>query len=133
MSSTKPVRIEGIKDIRRSVNRLGTELDTKAAKGALKEMNAEAAEKVKQTASGLVPVRTGKLSNTLRASGTQKSARVRAGTKRVPYAPPIHFGWPARGISPQTFLYDALDKRRNEVVDVYEKRLSALIREYRLY
>jgi HK97 gp10 family phage protein len=133
MSETKPVRIDGIKDIRRSVNRLGKDLDKDAAKGALKEMNAEAAEKVKQTAAGLVPVRTGQLASTLRASGTQKSARVRAGTKRVPYAAPIHFGWPARNISPQPFLYDALDKRRNEVVDIYEKRLSALIRKYRLY
>lgn len=133
MSQTKPVRIDGIKDIRRSVNRLGKDLDKDAAKGALKDMNREAAETVKKVAVGLVPVRTGKLAATIRASGTQKSARVRAGVKRVPYAGVIHFGWPAHKISPQPFLYDALDARKNDVVDIYEKRLSALIREYRLY
>jgi len=133
MSETKPVRIDGIKDIRRSVNRLGKEIDKDAAKGALKDMNAEAAEIVKQKAATLIPVRTGRLAATLRASGTQKSARVRAGFKRVPYAGVVHFGWPRRNISPQPFLYEALDSRRAEVLAVYDERLSKLIKEYRLY
>jgi hypothetical protein len=107
-------------------------MDKNSAKGALKEMNLEAATIVKKKADGLVPVRTGRLAATLRASGTQKSARVRAGFKRVPYAGVVHFGWPARNIRPQPFLYEALDSRRAEVLAVYDERLSQLIKEYRL-
>jgi HK97 gp10 family phage protein len=129
---TASVRIEGHKQVRKAINRIGDEMDRDAAKGALKEANLEAATAVKNTANGLIPVRSGQLQQTLRASGTQKSARVRAGYKRVPYAGPIHFGWPARRISPQPFLYDALDRRRNEVADIYDQRLSQLIKRYNL-
>jgi len=32
---------------------------------------------------------------------------VQAGRASVPYAGPIHWGWPARNIEPQPFLTDA--------------------------
>ncbi len=43
------------------------------------------------------------------------------------YAGVIHFGWPRHNIEPQPFLYDALDKRFDEVVRVYEKRITDLV------
>jgi hypothetical protein len=54
---------------------------------------------------------------------------VRAGRTSVPYAGPIHFGWPAHNIEPTPFLYDALDQRRSEVIDLYEQRVGDLIRK----
>lgn len=129
---SKSIRITGHREVRRAIGRISSEMDKNSAKGALKEMNLEAATIVKKKADGLVPVRTGRLAATLRASGTQKSARVRAGFKRVPYAGVVHFGWPARNIRPQPFLYEALDSRRAEVLAVYDERLSQLIKEYRL-
>lgn len=129
---TKAVRITGHEEVRKAIRQIGNEMDRNAAKGALKKMNLEAAELVKTVADGLVPVQTGKLAATVRAAGSQKSARVRAGYQRVPYAGPIHFGWPDRGIRPQPFLYEALDQRRSKVIDLYDDRLAKLIKEYRL-
>lgn len=106
--------------------------DNKAAMGDLKSIHKDAADVVLDKALALVPVRSGRLKNTLRSAATQRSGRVRAGFKRVPYAGPIHFGWPERHISPQPFLYDALDWRRAEVIQTYEYGLKQLRKKYRL-
>jgi hypothetical protein len=53
------------------------------------------------------PRRTGRLGSTVRAAGTKTAAIVRAGFASVPYAGPIHWGWPARAIKAQPFLSDA--------------------------
>lgn len=129
---TRAVRIEGLKEVRSAIRAISDEMDRNGAKAELRVMNLHAAEVVKQKADSLVPRRSGQLAKTVRAAGTQKSARVRAGYQRVPYAGPIHFGWPARGIRPQPFLYDALDSRRTQVVEVYERGIDRLIRDYRL-
>ena len=138
------VRVEGLDDVRRKIRRMEQGLDQDAAKGDLKAMNLEAAEIVAGVATTLVPVRSGKLRDTIRAAGAQKSGRVRSGYNipqgaavsgnwgRMPYAGPIHFGWPARNISPQPFLYDALDRRRSEVFAAYDRNMSQIIKKYRL-
>lgn len=128
----KAVRIDGHREARRRINRILDDMDQKAARGELKNMNLEAAEIVAERARSLVPVRTGTLRDTIRPAGTQKSGRVRAGFKRVPYAGAIHFGWAARNIDPSLFLYDALDQRRQEVLKHYDQQLEALIKKYDL-
>lgn len=98
----------------------------------LKDMqrtNKAAAQPVAARAKDLVPYLTGSLSASIRATATQTSGAVLAGKSSVPYAGPIHFGWPGHGISPQPFLYDALDQRRDEVVDIYERRVEELVRK----
>ena len=47
----------------------------------------------------------------------------------MPYAGPMHFGWRARAIDPNPFLYDALDERRDEVVAAYEKQTADLLKK----
>lgn len=126
------VRITGHREVRRAIGRVSDEMDRNSARGELKALNLEAATLVKRSADGLVPVRSGRLKASVRAAASQKTARVRAGFQRVPYAGPIHFGWPARRISPQPFLYDALDRRRAEVVRVYDDGLSKLIKSHNL-
>lgn len=126
------VRIEGHREVRRRIRQITDDLDQKAAKGELKRINQEAAELVAMRAEMLVPVRSGRLRDTIRAAGTQKSGRVRAGFKRVPYAGPIHFGWASRGIVPQPFLYQALDQRRLEVFLHYDRQLESLIKKHGL-
>lgn len=126
------VRIEGLKETQKKVRKILDDMDRDAAKGELKSMNTAAAEIVAGRALQLVPVRSGRLRDTVRPSGTQKSARVRAGFARVPYAGPIHFGWAARNITPQPFLYDALDARRREVLDHYDSQIGKLIKKYGL-
>lgn len=127
MARPKPaITIHGLREIRRNLD------DLDDALGDLKAIHEAAAKLVEDTADPLVPRRSGALAGTLRSSGTKTGARVKAGFKRVPYAGPIHFGWPARGIRPQPFLYDALDRRRSEVVDLYEDRVDKLIDKHHL-
>ena len=127
MARAKPaITIHGLREIRRNLDGLDDAI------ADLKAIHEEAAGLVEAAASPLVPRRSGTLAGTLRSSGTKTGARVKAGYKRVPYAGPIHFGWPARGIRPQPFLYDALDRRRNAVVDLYEDRVDKLISKHHL-
>lgn len=129
-----PVRIEGVQELRKKIRGITDDLDRDGAKGALKDLNLDAAKVVEGKAAAIIPRRTGKLASTLRAAGTQRQARVRAGYRRqgFNYAGPIHFGWYAQGIRPQPFLYDALDARRNQVLEVYDAGIDRLIKQYGL-
>ena len=105
----------------------------------LKELHLALAEMVADRAASLAPVRTGRLRQTIRASGTKTGGRVRAGFKRVPYAGPVHFGWATRPdaakgwrggpIHPNPFLYDALDQRRNQVFNAYFQGVKKIQRK----
>jgi len=99
----------------------------------LKEGNKALGEIVSERARELVPVKSGALLKTIRAAKAAGGSKVSAGTpsftSKVNYAAPIHFGWAARNIEPQPFLYDALDDRRDEVVAAYEKQTAALLKK----
>lgn len=101
-------------------------------KDELKGLHAEGANLVLEEALKKVPVRTGTLKATVRAASLQTRGEVRAGYKRVPWAGPIHFGWPARNIRPQPFLYDAIDARREQVLDAYYDAVNAAARRHGL-
>ena len=99
----------------------------------LKEGNKALGEIVGDRARQLVPVRSGALQKTIKAAQAAGGAKVNAGTpsltSKVPYAGPIHFGWRDRDITPNPFLYDALDDRRDEVVAAYEKQTADLLKK----
>lgn len=85
----------------------------------------EEGEATARGARSRAPVLRGRLRGSIRASG----GTVTAGGVGVPYAGPIHFGWPsrpnpARGwrggpIAPNPFLFDALDERERHMVDTF--------------
>lgn len=108
-----------IKDLRRAAE--------KDSLDEIKAANKEAATLVADAAKYEVPVRSGALRDSIRGTGSVKVGQVRAGKAKVPYAGPIHFGWPRRHIKPQPFIYDALDKRIGEVIDAYEQRVSNVV------
>ncbi len=120
----RQVSVEGARELRKALKTVGDE-----AKAGLKDVNLEVAEIVARAAVTKVPVRSGALRETVRAAGAQTRASVKAGFKKVPYAGVIHFGWPARGILPRPFLYDALDARRDEVMDAYTDGMADLIKK----
>ena len=117
------IKATGVKELRRELRRMGDDLED------LKTLNLDVATLVSDRAKDIVPRRTGNLADTIRPSGTKTAGRVRAGFKRVPYAGVIHFGFPARRIQPQPFLYDALDQRRGEVFDAYFKGVKKIQRK----
>ncbi len=120
----RQVSVEGARELRKALKTVGDE-----AKAGLKDVNLEVAEIVARAAVTKVPARSGALRETVRAAGAQTRASVKAGFKKVPYAGVIHFGWPARGILPRPFLYDALDARRDEVMDAYTDGMADLIKK----
>ena len=82
------------------------------------------------------------LRDSIDSRGTKTQGYVRAGGTRsgVAYAGPIHFGapsWPPDGfggfgkgtLRAQPFLYSALDQRRGEVLDLYERRVEMIARQ----
>lgn len=122
------VRVRGARELRRQFREVGNDM------GDLKELHKRLADDVAGTAKTKVPVRSGRLRNSVRGSGTKTAARVRAGNNRksgptaVAYAPIVHFGWAERNIRPQPYLYEALDDRRQQVIDAYNDEVAAIIR-----
>jgi len=116
-------QIEGLKEVMKDLRALSTD-----SREDMKDTHRRAGDIVAAAAKPLAPVLTGRLSSTITSSPTQYQGRVRIGRgQSVPYAGPIHFGWPARRIAPQSFVYDALDSRREEVLQTYERRMNDLI------
>jgi hypothetical protein len=101
----------------------------------MKPTHQQAADIVAEAARGKTPVRTGRLRRSVKGSAVMSGGRVRigyGGGAPSLYAGPIHFGWPARRIRPQPFVYDALDPKRPEVLRLYERRIDELTKKYDL-
>lgn len=125
------VKIEGLSKLQKDLRKLSTDaLDLN--KEEFLATNKKVAEIIIGESKKFVPVLTGALAESVRNASTKKSAKVRAGSVGVPYAGAIHFGWPSRGIRPNPFLYDAIDRRRDEVRDRYVDLIDALTKKYDL-
>lgn len=122
--------VEGLRELQRDLRKLGD-----ATKMEMKATHLEAANIVADDAAKKAPVRTGRLRASIKGSAVMTGGRVRIGYGGGPaslYAGPIHFGWPARRIRPQPFVYDALDPKRPEVLRLYEQRMDELTKKYDL-
>ena len=129
--SRDPIKITGLSEVQRKLRKLSTDaLDLN--KTEFLETNKQVAEIVINETKKYVPILTGALAAAIRNASTKKSAKVRAGNAAVPYAGPIHFGWPSRSIKPNTFLYEAIDARKSEVANRYAELVSDLIVKYDL-
>jgi hypothetical protein len=95
------VRIEGLNTLVRTLDKASEEISL------LKDAHAKAGDIVAAEAETIAPRRSGALAGTIKAARQARRARVQTGRAKVPYAGPIHWGWPARGIEPQPFLSDA--------------------------
>lgn len=73
------------------------------------------------------PRRTGTLASTVRPGKAASRAVVRAGFKRVPYAGPIHWGWPARNITAQPFLVDAAHTTEPRWITKYQSEVNRIL------
>lgn len=119
------IQLEGGPQLRRAF----AKMEDRA--GDLRDPARDAAETVEQEAESIVPVASGSLRDSIRSSVRRTGSSVLAGgTRLVPYAGPIHFGWRARNIEPQPFLYEALDRRRDEVVRKYAESVAGMVRRF---
>lgn len=108
------VEIEGLNKLLRALEKLDQE-----ANDSFKEVGAEVGRIVAQQAREEVPVLSGRLQASIRHVNTARGAKVRSGSKKVPYAGPIHFGWRQHNIRPNRFLYRAVDKKVDVALDMY--------------
>jgi len=94
------VQVQGAAELRRTLRRAGDDL------GDMKDVNAAVARLVATRSVASGPRRSGKLVASVRGSRAVSSAVVRAGGARVPYAGPIHWGWPSHHIAAHPFIAD---------------------------
>jgi hypothetical protein len=73
------------------------------------------------------PMRSGKLARTQKGRRRRTSAIVTAGSDAVPYALPIHWGWPSRGIAPNTWLTNAAHATEPRWAALYEDELVRIV------
>jgi hypothetical protein len=115
------IKVEGAKELRASLKRAGADMkDFTAA-------HREAAAVVAAAAGPDTPRVTGMLASSIRPGATQTQAIVRAGGARVPYAGPIHWGWPRRNITPALFLTQPAAQTEPTWTEIYLQRLEDII------
>ena len=122
------LKVKNLRQVNQALKAVGV------PKAEIKKAGLESAQNVIREAKSLVPVRSGKLRDSIRLSATAASKiTIRAGNNRtsksgVPYANPIHWGWFKRNIKPQPFFVKALGLTRDEVYRNYFDQLDKLIR-----
>ncbi len=121
MPDTALVKIDGLPRLRAALRRAGLDLaDLKAA-------NAAAAALVASAAAARAPRRTGRLAASVRGNRAVSRASVSAGGSAIPYAGPIHWGWPARGIEAQPFIATAAQATESAWVPIYQNAIEAVV------
>jgi hypothetical protein len=115
------LQVDGLRTLRRTLKAAGVSLQD------LKDAHAQVANLVVRAAEPAAPRRSGALAATMRGSGTQAAAVVRAGRASVPYAGPIHWGWPARHIKAQPWIYDAAQNSQDQWTGLYLAALEKII------
>jgi hypothetical protein len=103
---------------------------------ALDEASAQLGASLVGLARGRAPMgRTGNLRASVAfrvtrpGKGLDSQVRVTAGSPSVPYAAPIHWGWPARNIAPNYYLTDPLGRMvDHDVIDqAYADKVSEIL------
>ena len=129
MAEQTGIKVKNLKDITKALKAIGVPND------AVKQAGKDSAEAVMNEARSLVPVRSGKLRDSIRlAANARGRVSIQAGNNRtsksgVPYANPIHWGWFRRGIKPNPFFSKALGLTRDEVYRNYFNQMEKLIVE----
>ena len=129
MAEQTGIKVKNLKEITRALQAIGVPND------AVKQAGKESADAVIKEARTLVPVRSGKLRDSIRLAATARGrVSIQAGNNRtsksgVPYANPIHWGWFRRNIKPNPFFSKALGLTRDEVYRNYFNQMEKLIVE----
>jgi HK97 gp10 family phage protein len=117
------IEVKGASQLARTLRKAGADAKD------LKDVNRKAADVVVPVAKSEVPARSGRLEGSIRAGATQKAGVIRAGRKAVPYAGPIHWGWPGHHIKSHPFLADAAKTTEPKWVNLYEEEMKKLLEQ----
>jgi hypothetical protein len=132
MAQEAGIKVENLQQVLKALKQIGTPT-AEVGKAAQ-----EAADIVANMSRSLVPVRSGKLRETIKSKKQARKVLVSAGTnKSVPYANPIHWGWfydrnnfVKKNILPNPFFAKALGLTRNEVYKTYFLNINKLFNKY---
>lgn len=113
----------GARQLRRTLKQAGSDLSE------LKDVHAKVGAIVVGAGRTGAPRRSGSLAGSVRASRAAASATIRAGSARAPYAGPIHWGWPNRGIRAQPWLSEAATATEPAWTAVYEQAVDQILAE----
>lgn len=120
------IRIEGLRKTFRALEAAGT------ASQDLRDLMHSLGLIVVGAARPNTPTLSGALAGTLRAGRGKTKAVIRAGNARVPYAGVQHYGWPARGLSAQPFLTNAVQSTRAQTFAALDEGIGELLRKQNL-
>lgn len=123
MAKRPLVQVEGARELRRTLRAAGDDLED------LKAANQQAADIAATAARMRAPRRSGTLAGDIRASGTKTAGIVRAGRKKIPYAGPIHWGWPARGIEAQPYMTEGAQATEPIWVPLYQELMDDALKK----
>lgn len=127
------VKVKNLREVTKALKAIG------APSAEVKAAGKEAGFIIANESKSLVPVRTGKLRDSIKVSALANGAvRVQAGSNvRVPYANPIHWGWfydkgnfIRKNIKPNPFFSKAIKIKRDEVYKTYFENMDKLIRKW---
>lgn len=132
------VQVKGAKELRRALRQIEDAAERRGMQAELKAEYRTAARVVELAARQEAPQRSGRLAGSIKAKGTTTGAAVTAGgLKAVPYAGPIHWGWPSRPnkarrwrggpIAGNRFMVRAAQASADQVAEILEGGLRRLI------
>lgn len=117
------VKITGLNQVVRDLAALGVELDD------MKDVMAAIATEGSKVMARFVPKKSGALRSTVRGNRAKARAVVTAGRAKVPYAGPINYGWPARGIQPANFTGRTDAVMEPKALQMLDNGIQQLIRK----
>lgn len=123
MAQRPLIEVEGARQLRKTLRAAGDDL------ADLKDANQQAANIAATAAKARAPRRSGTLAGDIRASGTKTAGIVRAGRKKIPYAGPIHWGWPARGITAQPYMTEGAQSTESIWVPLYQQLMDDALKK----
>lgn len=106
-----------------TMRKAGADLDE------LKQVNRQAAQIALPAVTGRTPVKTGRLQRSVRVGATRRAGVIRAGSKAVPYAGPINYGWPAHHIQPRLFVNNGVAATENAWMRVYKDYVNQTMKQ----
>jgi hypothetical protein len=132
MAGVDGIKVQGLNEALRALKAIGTPVAEVQAAAQ------QAGEIVASQSRSLVPVRSGKLRETIRSKKQARKVLVSAGNNtKVPYANPIHWGWyydknnfVKKNIMPNPFFAKALGLTRRQVYETYFININKLFNKY---
>lgn len=129
------IKITGFRELMQALRKAtsGSELDKALARAGAQWLDDSLIPKMRSAA----PKLTGALARSVRAAKSTRAVSLRVGSEvRVPYAGPINFGWPARNIKAQEFIYSTIGRQGDDwersYIDVLDDFLSEAFPEGKL-